>query len=104
TVFVGTFLGSMCALIHTTLPAGALKPFHETGLPDIALPLGGITQTNDGGTVMLQVCVTVFVATLPDESTTSPVKLSVPTAVGVPVIAPVVEFNDSGAMLPDAIE
>jgi hypothetical protein len=44
TVFVGTFFASRCALIQTTLPAGAVKPFHETGLPDIAVPLGGMTQ------------------------------------------------------------
>jgi hypothetical protein len=41
-VFVGTSFASMCALIQTTLPDGALKPFHEMGLPGIAVPLAGI--------------------------------------------------------------
>jgi hypothetical protein len=39
----------MCALIQTTLfgPCG-LNLFHETGLPPIAVPLGGITQADTG--------------------------------------------------------
>src|SRR5579862_4754328 len=53
---------------------------------------------------MLHARVMVLAAALPDESTTSPVKLSVPPAVGVPVIVPVIEFNISGTMLPEAIE
>ena len=43
------FAPVMCALIQTTLPAGALNPFHETGLPGIAVPLGGITQAPGSG-------------------------------------------------------
>ena len=48
-VFVGTPLVVVrCALTQTTLPAGAVNPFHETGLPGIAESLGGITQAGVG--------------------------------------------------------
>lgn len=93
-VFVGTPLGLRCALIQTTLPAGALKPFQETGAPDIAVPLGGITQTYGGLLEMVMVQVLVLVCATPDvESVTSAVKLNVPGVVGVPVMAPVEGFN-----------
>ena len=40
----------MCALIQTTLfGPRVLNLFHETGLPPIAVPLGGITHTGPGG-------------------------------------------------------
>ena len=43
---------------------------------------------------MEQLLVTVFVAGLPEESTSWAVKLKVPGVVGVPVMAPVEEFRD----------
>ncbi len=55
--------------------------------------------------VMAQLAVTVLVAGLPELSTTFAVKLKVPAAVGVPVIAPVDEFSvRPGGKLPELIE
>jgi hypothetical protein len=48
-----------------------------------------------GLTVIVQVAVTVSHAQRPEESSTSPVKLNGPEVVGVPVIAPVLEFKAS---------
>src|SRR5690242_20234426 len=86
-VFVGTLPGlEMCALIQTTLPDGALKLFHETGLPGIAVPLGGMTQAvGSEVNVSEQVAVAVLLAL----SVTSHVSTNVPAWLGVPVMHPV---------------
>ena len=56
--------------------------------------LAAHASANDVGAItMPQFDVTVFEALLPDESTAWAVKLNVPYAVGVPVIAPVAGFN-----------
>lgn len=54
---------------------------------------------------MEQEAVAVLLVELPDESTTWAVKEKVPACVGVPVIAPVLEFNVSPVgKLPVTIE
>lgn len=103
-VDVGTFFVSRCALIQTTLPAGAVKPFHETGAPDIAVPLGGITQAPDsGGLIISGQTLEAVSAGGPAESVTVHTSGNIPNVVGVPVMAPVPEFNirpssESGGM------
>ena len=93
-VLVGTFFASRCALIQTTLPAGALKPFQETGAPDIAVPLGGITHAvgSPGVIVSGQLAEAVSWGG-PAESVTVHTSGNVPEVFGVPVMAPVAEFN-----------
>lgn len=96
TVFWGTFCAlEICALIHTTLPAGAVNPFHETGAPPIAVPLGGITQAFGGGGATTTIHCPPVLTVLPAESVTPNCQLKVPASVGVPVASPVVVFREN---------
>ena len=55
--------------------------------------------------VMVQLEVVLLVAGFPEESTTLAVKLKEPSDDGVPVMAPVLVFNDNpGGSVPDTIE
>jgi len=63
-----------------------LNLFHETGLPPIAVPEGGIMQTKEGLMVIVQP-----VPTAPLASVT--LIVNVPGAVGVPLMAPVEVFR-----------
>jgi hypothetical protein len=53
----------------------------------------GQVSVGGAGAITIEQLLVVVPAAVPRESTTWAVKLNVPAVVGVPVIAPVVEFN-----------